>query len=172
MVRLLAPVLSFTANEIWLAMPHRAGDDARHVMLNDMPAGHGEWLLDEDKRAYWDESIRLRTDVNKALELARADKIVGKPLDAKLRIHVGPAAEDAVRRISGQHFEAFFIVSEVEFVSGEGPGWAGTEFAGVNIEVEPSALPKCARCWTHSAGVGQDAEYPELCPRCAAALRE
>ena len=172
MVRLLAPLLSFTANEIWLAMPHRAGDDARHVMLNDMPQSTGVWLLDEDKRAYWDESIRLRTDVNKALELARADKTIGKPLDAKLRIHVGAAAEDAVRRISGQHFEAFFIVSEVEFTSGEGDGWAGTEFPGVSIEVEPSALPKCARCWTHSVGVGQDAEYPELCPRCAAALRQ
>ncbi len=172
MVRLLAPVLSFTANEIWLAMPHRAQDDARHVMLNDMPSGHSEWLLDDDKRAYWEESIRLRTDVNKALELARAEKIVGKPLDAKLRIHVGAAAEDAVKRISGQHFEAFFIVSEVEFVSGEGPGWAGTEFAGVNIEVTPSEQPKCVRCWTHSATVGQDAEHPELCARCAAALRE
>ena len=172
MVRLLAPVLSFTANEIWTMMPHRATDDARHVMLNDMPSNHAEWMLDEEKRYYWDESIRLRTDVNKALELARAEKIVGKPLDAKLTIHVSEAAEAAVRRIKSQHFEAFFIVSEVEFTEGAGEGWAGTEFEGVNIEVKPSDKPKCVRCWTHSATVGENAEHPELCARCAKALAE
>ena len=170
MVRLLAPVLSFTANEIWLAMPHAEGDDARHVMLNDLPKNHSEWKLDEEKLAYWDESIRLRTDVNKALELARAEKVVGKPLDAKITIHVSDAAKAAVKRIEKQQFESFFIVSEVEFEEGTGAGWAGTEFQGVNIEVSPSQAPKCVRCWTHSQSVGSSAEHPELCGRCAGAL--
>ena len=74
-------------------------------------------------------------------------------------------------RVRDQHFEALFIVSEAELVDGAGEGWAGTEFPGVNIQVEQSALPKCPRCWTHSATVGQDSDYPELCARCARALK-
>ena len=171
MVRLLAPILSFTADEIWLSMPHRAGDDGRNVMLNDMPAVREDWRLDENQTAFWDESLRLRSDVNKALELARADKIIGKPLEAKVTIHVGPEAKSAMERISRQNLESFFIVSEAELVQGEGPGWAGTELPGVQIQVTPSALPKCPRCWTHSATVGTDSDYPQLCARCAAALR-
>ncbi len=171
MVRLLAPILSFTANEIWLAMPHTGEDDARHVMLNDLPQSHGEWKLGEDERAFWDESIRLRTDVNKALELARAEKIVGKPLDAKITLHVSEAAKAAVKRLEGLDFAPFFIVSEVELAEGAGEGWAGTEFQGVTVEVSPAAASKCLRCWTHSESVGRDAEHPALCARCAEALK-
>ena len=74
-------------------------------------------------------------------------------------------------RVKKQHLEALLIVSEAELADGAGEGWAGTEFPGVSIQVEPSALPKCPRCWTHSYTVGQDADYPELCARCAAALK-
>jgi isoleucyl-tRNA synthetase len=171
MVRLLAPILSFTANEIWLAMPHRAGDDARNVMLNDMPTGHQEWALDPETNQFWEGSLHLRNDVNKALELARAEKIIGKPLEAKVTIHVGEEAKAAMERVKKQHFEAFFIVSEAEVVDGTGEGWAGVEMPGVTIQVEQSTAPKCPRCWTHSPTVGQDEQYPELCARCARALK-
>ena len=171
MVRLLAPILSFTADEIWLAMPHRASDDGRNVMLNDMPAAHEEWKLSEDEAAFWEDSLRLRNDVNKALELARADKVIGKPLEAKVTIHVKPEAKAAMERVARQPLEPLFIVSEAELADGEGPGWAGTELPGVNIEVTPSQAPKCPRCWSHSATVGSDEKYPELCARCAGALR-
>ena len=171
MVRLLAPILAYTADEIWLAMPHTPAEDARNVMLNDMPAVDGAWKLSEADEQFWDESLRLRGDVNKALELARADKLIGKPLDAKLTIHVGDEARDAMSRVRGQHLEAFFIVSEVELTDEPGEGWAGTEFPGVTIEVAPSEAPKCARCWTHTPTVGQDPDHPALCARCAGALK-
>ncbi len=172
MVRLLAPILSFTADEIWQSMPHMEGEDGRSVMLNDMPAADPVWKLSEEDERFWEESLHLRNDVNKALELARADKIIGKPLEAKVTIHVGDGAKAAMERVGKQHFEALFIVSETEIREGAGDGWAGVEFPGVNIEVAPSAAPKCPRCWTHSPTVGQDAEYPELCARCARALKE
>ncbi len=172
MVRLLAPILSFTADEIWLAMPHRAEDDGRNVMLNDMPPVREDWKLSEEDELFWEDSLRLRNDVNKALELARAEKTIGKPLDAKVMIHVGPEAKETMGRVAKQHLEAFFIVSEAEISDGEGPGWAGTEVPGVTIQVEPSQEPKCVRCWTHSSTVGSDETHPQLCARCARAIKE
>ena len=172
MVRLLAPILAFTSNEIWLAMPHAAAEDARHVMLNDMPAVDGTWKLSPEDELFWEDSLKLRDDVNKALELARADKIVGKSLDAKVTIHVGEEAKAAMERVKQQHFEALFIVSEAELKEGAGEGWAGTEFPGVTIQVEPSTAPRCPRCWTHSPDVGTDPDHPELCARCARALKD
>ncbi len=171
MVRLLAPILAFTSNEIWQQMPHRAGDDSRHVMLNDMPERRSAWKLDPEQAAFWENSMHLRDDVNKALELARGEKIIGKPLDAKVTIHVGERARPVMEKLSHRHLESLFIVSEAELAEGEGPGWAGTAVPGIQIEVSPSTLPKCPRCWTHSASVGSDPSRPDLCARCAQALR-
>ena len=84
LMRLLAPLLSFTANEVWLDMPHGSDADARNVMLNDMPTVEEAWKLSEAESVRWANLMALRDDVNKALELARAEKIVGKPLDAKV----------------------------------------------------------------------------------------
>ena len=171
MVRLLAPILAYTSNEIWEAMPHRTGDDVRHVMLNDMPAVNEAWKLSEEDELFWADSLRLRSDVNKALELARAEKVVGKSLEAKVTIHVGDEAKEVMDRVKKQHLEALLIVSEAELAEGAGEGWAGTELPGVTIQVESSTAPKCIRCWTRSATVGQDADHPELCARCARAVK-
>jgi isoleucyl-tRNA synthetase len=170
MVRLLAPVLSFTANEIWLAMPHTKADDARHVMLNDMPKVREEWKLDQRTQDYWDSSLRLRDDVNKALELARAEKMIGKPLEAKVTLYVSDAARESFEQIAGQDFKTLFITSEVEAVFGQGEGYAGEDFPGVTIKVEACSKPKCVRCWTHSSSVGESNEHPELCARCVQAI--
>jgi len=170
MVRLLAPLLSFTANEIWLSMPHDKAKDARHAMLNDMPEADPAWKLSEEDEARWQLALDLRDDVNKALELARADKTVGKPLDAKVTIFVSDAAKAAFDQIRDVDLAALCIVSELEPVFGPGDGWQGENFPGVTVKVELSALPKCPRCWTHSATIGQDPAHPELCARCAAAI--
>jgi isoleucyl-tRNA synthetase len=170
MVRLLAPLLSFTANEIWLAMPHDKAKRPEHAMLNDMPAADPAWRLSADAEARWQLILALRDDVNKALELARADKTVGKPLDAKVTLFVSDTARAAFDQIRDADLAALCIVSEFTPVYGEGDGWTGEAFPGVTIKIETSALPKCPRCWTHSATVGENPEHPELCARCAAAL--
>ncbi len=169
LVRLLAPILAFTSNEIWLAMPHRKSDDARHVMLNDIPDPNPAWRLSDEKAARWDGVIALRTDVNKALELARAEKVVGKSLDAKIVLSLDEKAKQAYEAIAGEDLMDDLIVSELAVSDGPVEGYAGTEFPGVCVHVEPSTLEKCPRCWKR-AQVGTDPRNPELCPRCAAVV--
>ena len=172
MTRLIAPILAFTSDEIWLAMRHAAGDRTENVVLNDMPAYDPALVLGQEELEYWAQVIALRTDVNKALELARAEKKVGKPLDAKLTLFVGESAKETFARIKDADFKQICIVSEAEIAEGEGEGYQGEQFAGLTVQVEPSTAPKCPRCWMHSATVGADPDEPELCARCAAALKE
>ena len=169
MTRMLAPMLAFTSEEIWAAMPHGAADEASCVLLNDIPDYDEKLCLSQELSDQWDKVIALRTDVNKALEAARAQKLVGKSLDAEVTLYLnaeGKAAFDAM----GQHdLAAVCIVSKVTVVEGEGQGVAGENFPGVTIAVAPSQAPKCSRCWAHNEQV--DAET-ELCPRCAAVLKK
>ena len=168
LVRLLAPILAFTTNEIWQAMPHRAGSDPLHIMMNDMPAVNEAWKLPEAEAERWKLLLRLRDDVNKALEGARAEKLIGKPLDAVVKLYVSADGAGEFATIADMDFAKLFIVSEV-FVE-EGSGGVPGEFPGVTIEVAASNEQKCARCWTHLPDVGSDPAHPELCPRCAAAV--
>ncbi|NCC68739.1 MAG: hypothetical protein EOM14_11210 [Clostridia bacterium] len=83
---------------------------------------------------------------------------------------VSDAANAAFAQIKDTDLAALCIVSELETVYGSGDGWQGENFPGVTIKVELSTLPKCPRCWTHSATIGQSEAHPELCARCAAAI--
>ena len=170
MVRLIAPILAFTSNEIWQAMPHDTSAETEHVMLNDMHRVNPAYTLDTAEADKWELLISLRNDVNKALELARAEKTIGKPLEAKVTLYVSDEARKSYEKLSDMPLSTYLIVSEVETVFGTGEGYKGEEFTGVTVRVEPSPAPKCIRCWTHSSTVGKSAEHPELCARCAAAL--
>ena len=167
MTRLLAPVLCFTADEIWLAMPHGENEDARAVALNDMPEANAALRLSESEEAHWSKVMRVRADVNKALELARAEKLIGKPLDARVTLYVSEAAEGPFAELEGEDLAPLCIVSELKIVHGAGEGVRGENFDGLTVHVEPSALPRCARCWTRSATVGTSEKHPTLCARCA-----
>ncbi|MBQ3404562.1 MAG: class I tRNA ligase family protein, partial [Oscillospiraceae bacterium] len=171
LVRLLAPLLAFTSNEIWQAMPHRKGDNPEHIVLNDMAKSDPAWALDENEDSRWESALRLRDDVNKALELARGQKVIGKPLDAKVTLYVGDEAKAEFERIADRDFKVLCIVSRFDVVYGQGEGYRGERFPGVTVSVENYDAPKCVRCWTKDEGVGQDHEHPELCPRCAAAVK-
>ena len=170
MVRLLAPILAFTADEIWQAMPHLPGDDGRNVILNDMARPWADAVFSPEEAGRWEKALALREDVNKALELARNEKIVGKPLDAEITLYVSPEAEADFASIREMDLAGLCIVSKLTAVSGPGAGFAGERFPGVTVAVAPSAAPKCVRCWTHSDTVGEDAAHPELCARCAAVV--
>ncbi len=167
LVKLIAPILSFTSNEIWLSMPHAQNDNLEHILLNDMPSKKAEWSMPEDKNAGWALVQAFRTDVNKALEIARAEKTVGKPLDAKITVFVNESAKSAFEQIKNFDLSTVCIVSELEIIDGDGDGYNGTEFQGLTIKVTPSEKAKCVRCWTHSDSVGENGEHAELCDRCA-----
>ncbi len=171
LVRLLAPILSFTSNEIWQSMPHHASADCRHVMLNDMPKPNTLWSLSDEKLAFWDKVFAVRADVNKALELARAEKIIGKPLDAEVTVFANDAAFEKLSDVTAEMLAETCIVSKVTLTGGAGEGYTGTEFEGITVKVIPSTAPKCVRCWAHSDHLGEDPEHPELCPRCTAAVK-
>ena len=126
-----------------------------------------------DQEERWSRLIALRNDVNKALELSRGEKIIGKPLDAHITLYVSEETKAAVERIAASMpLTTYFIVSEVETVYGKGEGYEGEEFKGVTVAVKPCEYPRCVRCWTHSQTVGSDSNQPELCARCAQAISE
>ena len=169
MTRMLAPMLAFTSEEIWAAMPHGAADEASCVLLNDIPDYDEKLCLSQELSDQWDKVIALRTDVNRALEAARAQKLVGKSLDAEVTLYLNAEGKDAFDAMGQHDLAAVCIVSKVIVAEGEGQGVAGENFPGVTIAVAPSQAPKCSRCWAHNEQV--DAEM-ELCPRCASVLKK
>ena len=92
----MQPLLAFTSEEIWAAMPHSAADDPSCVLLGDIPDYDESLTLSDEEKAEWDAVIALRTDVNKALELSRAQKIVGKPLDAEITLYLSQEGRKAL----------------------------------------------------------------------------
>lgn len=171
LTKMFAPILAFTCNEIWLSMPHREGDDERNVVFNEMSKPYTEYSLNETEMAKWDKLIALRNLVNKAMEIKRGEKLIGKSLDAEVTLYVSDAAKDDFAVLASANLKELFICSQVSVVYEDGNGFEDrTLYEGVKVLVTPSDKPKCLRCWTHDAAVGADPDRPDLCPRCAAAI--
>lgn len=153
----LAPVISFTAEEIWGYMPRSEKDDAESVFFNKLPEKSGV-SADEEFMEKWEKIDELRDIVNKALEEARGQKLIGKSLEAKVTLNCGRDWYDFAKSVESDLVSAF-IVSAVDVEK--------SEFDGVNVKVEVAPGEKCERCWTHSDTVGKCAEHPTLCARCA-----
>ena len=172
MTKMFAPILAFTCDEIWLSMPHRAEDDARNVVLNQMSKPYTEYALSADELAKWDQLVAIRGDVNNVLEAARAAKKIGKSLEAHVTLFAGDAAsKEALDKITGMNLAELFIVSGCEIGEGEAAADAtvgkGVALPGLTVEVTPAKGEKCQRCWCYHPEV--DAETA-LCPRCAAVV--
>ena len=173
MTKEFAPILAFTCNEIWLAMPHRTEDDARNVVLNEMTKPYAGYALDADKMAAWETALQIRGDVNGVLETARADKRIGKALEAQVVLSAldAPAAE-ALKQVSGMKLAEIFIVSDVKLAdkktgAADAVAGSGSAYPGLVIEVLNAPGVKCPRCWMHST----NADAEGLCPRCAAVMK-
>ena len=173
MTKLFAPILAFTCDEIWLAMPHREGDDVRNVVFNTMNKPFTEYALSQEDLAKWDTLISVRNDVNGVLEAARGAKRIGKSLEAAVTLTVkDQAAKEAVEAISDMDLRDLFIVSscliaEDEVQDDAAVTGTGSNNPGLHISVKEAPGVKCPRCWMHS--VDAQAETG-LCPRCAAVV--
>ena len=165
MTRLIAPMLSFTAEEIWQAMPHSKDDVKDSVFLNLMPE-YSEEMNFGDISEHWNKLFTLRDDVMKALELARASKLIGKSLDAKVTIYTTNEEHKALLDSFANDLATVFIVSQANVVAGEGVegAFAETE-SGIAVLVEKADGHKCDRCWTYSTeGVHDEDGF--ICERC------
>ncbi len=165
MTRLMAPLLSFTAEEIWQVMPHAAADNKQSIFLNDLPTYDAALIYDD--AAHWDHLFDLRDDVMKALELARAEKRIGKSLDAKLTIYTEKAETAELLRSFGDALKTVFIVSGIKIETGAAPEGAFAEtLSGIGVLVESADGCKCDRCWAYATEGKSDEEDGFLCARC------
>ena len=159
MTKIMAPILCFTCDEIWQVMPHRSGDDGRNVVFNEMNQPFAGYALDEAAMARWDRLIAVRDAVNGALEAARAEKKIGKALEAKVKLTV-PAEDAFLAEMDAETLADLLIVSQAEASVG----------GGLSVSVEGAEGAKCERCWKQSPAVGSDPAHPTLCPRCAGVI--
>ncbi|MDA8211082.1 MAG: isoleucine--tRNA ligase [Clostridia bacterium] len=168
LVRLLAPVLSFTAEEIWRYLPE-SKDKPSSVQLADMPLVV-EAYLDNELEARWDRILKIREDVSKVLEVARKDKVIGHSLNAVVDIYPDRELAGFLKELEPE-LAAIFIISKAA-VHGTGDtapegAAAGENFPGLKIAVAQAPGEKCERCWVYSEELGKQPEHPNLCPRCA-----
>ena len=159
--KLVAPILCFTAQEIWSYIPKLEGMQ-EYVCWERMP----EAKSDEDAAfdAKWAKIIAVRDDVKKVLEQARADKIIGSSLEAAVTLYCSDEMYDFLNAIPMDELADLMIVSHVDLVKGEGGVRGLTE--GLGMSVAHAAGNKCLRCWKFDTAVGEDG----LCPRCAKVL--
>ena len=166
--RLVAPILAFTSNEIWESMPHNSLEDARHVMLNAMPKFNADYdFADiEDKYA---KLFDLRDDVMKALEVARAEKLIGKSLDAKVTVFATDDTKEVLCSFADE-LATVFITSQAVVSCDVAPENAFKDtVSGIAILVEVADGEKCDRCWMYSANTVSDGEGC-VCERCKSVL--
>ena len=169
LTRLIAPIISFTAEEIWQYMPHAASDKRESVFLNDLPTWNDDWSFPE-LEAHWDKLFELRDDVMKALEIARADKLIGKSLDAAVTVYTKDDGVFTLLNSFANELSTVYIVSSAKVVKGDAPEGAFTETAsGIAVKVTVADGERCDRCWLHSTDTVSDGEGV-LCRRCAAVI--
>ncbi|MBI3003690.1 MAG: isoleucine--tRNA ligase [candidate division NC10 bacterium] len=161
-VRLMAPVLSFTADEVWAALP-KAGGEAESVHLETFPAVEEAWV-DDALGARWERLLGVRDQVLKALEEVRQAKVIGNALEAHVELHAGSALY-AFLEPSAADLPTLFIVSSATLH----PDREVPEDA-LTVRVSRARGRKCERCWTYRESVGRDAEHPTLCDRCVSVL--
>jgi isoleucyl-tRNA synthetase len=165
LTRMMAPVLSFTAEEIWGFLP---GDREASAHLAEFPRFEAS-LIDAEIEAKYDRLLAVRSDVAKVLELARAEKAIGHSLDACVEL----AADGDLAKLlaaESEQLASLFIVSQVSVSDSLDNGVPAENLQGLTIRVSKAMGDKCSRCWNYVTSVGDHSEHPEICHRCLAAL--
>jgi isoleucyl-tRNA synthetase len=166
----MAPVLSFTAEEVWGYVVRQTAEVKdpnadESVFFSSFPEIQ-ERFLDSGLEERWKKLLSLRDEVNKALELKRAEKFIGNSLEARLRIFL-PEEYRSLAESYLSFLPAFFLVSSLQLTRESLSGsYEGVDIQGLQVLVERASGSKCQRCWNWSGSVGSLAEAPDLCDRC------
>jgi len=173
LARALAPIMCFTAEEVWSNLPapqSRAG--SVHVSTFPAPDMLCKGISEEHLRRLenWPRLIAVRNEVLKALEMVRQKKFIGGSLEAKVCLWIEGDLQPLLLDYRAA-LPSLCIVSQVEFREGPAEGAQDAELLGLKIKVERAAGRKCDRCWNYSERVGEDPRYPSVCERCSEALK-
>jgi len=169
LVKLTAPVLSFTAEEIWQYLKE-IEESEESIFLASWPEVNDKYI-DKNLEQKWDKILKIRKDVLKALELKRGEGFIGNSLEAQVNIY---SEDDEVYNYLmsfRDQLDTLFIVSKVQVLYKEkdipSDAYSGVEFPAVKVVITKASGKKCERCWCYSEQVGEDKKYPTICEKCA-----
>jgi isoleucyl-tRNA synthetase len=172
LAKLMAPILSFTAEEIWRTLSRHAEEHPDSVHLAAFPHSNTGWVKPELQKA-WDDLLAVRGIVQGALETQRRDKVIGSSLEAKVTLHAVSPRYDMLKRYEAD-LPMLLIVSQAEVKKTEAVSTekaeAFDEALGISVEVSKAEGEKCERCWNFRSAVGTDDQHPTLCDRCLEAV--
>lgn len=168
-VRLMAPVMAFTAEEVWRHMP-KGPDHPESVHLSAFPQVQTAWN-DAPLAEKWGHLLKVRGEVTKALEKARVEKVIGHPLDAEVRLFAKGQWYELLNCLESE-LKTIFITSAARVSDGppSDGAYESQEIEGLFVGVGAAPGDKCGRCWVHDPSVGRLADHPEVCLRCHDAL--
>ena len=160
LVKLLAPMICYTAEEIWKYMPHVKEEQVESVMLSNWPEAN-ETYDNEELAQKWNKILELKTMVAKELELARHNKIIGHSLNAKVTLYANEKEYEFLKE-NQELLMTVFIVSDLHIEEN-----ARKDEKKIGIKVEVAEGEKCERCWKYSTTVGENKEHPTICHKCS-----
>jgi isoleucyl-tRNA synthetase len=176
LLRLMSPILCFTAAEAWNVL-HRLGDSGsieEDIHFVEFSPGK-QFSVDPNMMEKWMQLIKVRSEITKALESARRDKVIGHPLEAEVSL----GADDELMGFLGASWETIreiSIVSELsilgEAVASPTIRFESEELPGLIVQVQAAKGEKCERCWMRSTTIGENKQHPLLCQRCAGVMAE
>jgi isoleucyl-tRNA synthetase len=171
LVRIAAPILSFTAEEIWKYVPKTPQDpESVHMALFSQDA-ELRAAFPAEKIANWELLAKVRSEVLKALEAARSEKLINSGLEAKVLLNGEMQLKAKLKHYLPQ-LPALFIVSQVDFINAGSGNYRSELVPTLEVTVQKAEGTKCERCWNYSIHVGENQRYPTVCERCTAALEE
>ncbi len=170
LTKMVAPILSFTAEEIWRYIP---GEKEKSIFLSDFPEAN-EALVDSELEKTWETLSIIRNEVNRALELKRKEKFIGNALEAKVTIYIGGEKRELLKKYEKKLPELFIVSSAGLRDRAEAPegAYQGMEIEDIVVHVEKADGSKCQRCWNWDVSVGDQEDDPELCNRCYRVLAD
>ncbi|ATA26638.1 isoleucine--tRNA ligase [Brenneria goodwinii] len=166
LVRWMAPILSFTADEIWGYLP---GERAQYVFTEEWYDGlFGLDTADVMNDAFWADILKVRSEVNKVIEQARNDKRIGGSLEASVTLYADAGLADKLNQLHQElHFALLTSKAKVESYENAPADAQSTELAGLKIALSKAEGHKCPRCWHYESDIGIDTDHPDICGRCA-----